>query len=480
MTLARLTVLFGLTAAAAAFRAQADEVNVWPVVVQQRDPSGQVVSWTGAGPLLFSTPSPAPEAGTNRGFRPFYVNMKTDESEKTDILYPLFYYRKYPDAYKWSVFQLINGEGIDEGASRAGLPTDHHFDIWPFYFSHETGSPEDSYRALFPVYGTMKYRLGFDRLSWILFPLYVDAYKKHTDVTYTPFPFVRTFRGDENGFALWPLFGSTTGPGQSRHFYLLWPFTWNNAVDAGPDAPEGTAPTTQVGVLPLFTREKSPGFVNENFLWPFFGFTERTTPYRYSERRYLWPFLVQGRGDDRVLDRWGPFYTYSNIKGTDSRWIMWPLWHRQTWVDDDIGQAKTQFFYFLYWSLDQRSVSRPSLAPAYKRHFWPVLSIWDNGAGSRQVQFPSPLEVFFVSNPDIRQVWSPLFSIYRYDHRPTGEARGSVLWGALTWKRQDGQGLVEFHLGPLLGMRREGPAAPWKILGFDFGAKRGENGSAIR
>ena len=180
-----------------------------------------------------------------------------------------------------------------------------------------------------------------------------------------------------------------------------------------PDKPPGTAPGTEFGVLPLYTRETNPGYVSENYVWPFFGYTERTLPYRYSEKRYLWPFFVQGHGDDRLVNRWGPFFTHSNIKGTDSTWVGWPLWHHTKWVDGDIHQSKTQFFYFIYWSLVQTSVPHPSVAPAYKRHIWPIVSIWDNGAGSRQVQVPSPIEVFFPDNPEMRETWTPLFSVYR-------------------------------------------------------------------
>ncbi len=475
MTSVRLPALLGLLAIAAALPVNGYEVNAWPAAVFEKDAAGKTVSWTGAGPLLFSGQAPAPDKGTAQGFRPFYVRVKSEENVKTDILYPLFFFRKYPDAYKWSVFQLINGEGIDRAATLSGQPTDRHLDIWPFYFSHETGDPRDSYRALLPFYGTVVGRLGFDRLSWVLFPLYVDAYKRHTDVTYVPFPFVRISRGDANGFGIWPLFGSTRGPGNSRHAFFLWPFGWDNAVDPPPESPAGTAPKTQLGILPFYTRDTGPGSISENYFWPFFGYTELTIPDRYSEKRYFWPFLVQGRGDTRYVNRWGPFYTYSNDSGYDSRWVLWPLWHRMTWVDEDLHQSKTQFFYFLYWCQEQRSESRPSLAPGYKRHIWPLLSIWDNGAGSRQVEFPSVFEVFFPDNPDVRETWSPLFSVYRFDRRPTGESRSELLWGALTWKSNPGEGLSEFHLGPLLGMRRQPPGQAWTILGFDFGAKSGES-----
>ena len=480
MTFARLTATLGLAAVALAIRAEGYELNAWPAYVAQKDPGGQTLTWTGAGPFLFATQAPAPDAGTAEGFRPFYVKVTGDGSVKTDILYPLFYYRQYPDSYKWSILELINREGVDSSATKAGGPEDKHFDIWPFYFSHVTGDPVDDYHAVMPIAGTIKYRLGYDRLSWVLFPLYVDAVKRHTETTYTPWPIIRFIKGERNGFAIWPLFGSTKGPGPARNSFYLWPFIWNNVLEPAPEAPPGAAPGTEFGVLPFYTRETAPGLISENYLWPFFGYTDRTIPYRYSERRYFWPFLVQGRGDDRVLDRWGPIYTYSNTKGTDSTWVAWPFWHQKRWVDDDISQHKTQFFYFLYWSLYQTSVSRPALAPAYKRHVWPLVSIWDNGAGSRQVQVPSLFEVFFPDNPDMRETWSPIFSVYRYDRQPTGETRHSILWSALTWRHSPSGGLAEFHVGPLLGMRRTAEGDSWTILGFDFGGKQDHPRAAYR
>ena len=294
-------------------------------------------------------------------------------------------------------------------------------------------------------------------------------------MTYTPWPIVRTYSGGENGFALWPLFGSTRGPGVARHFFAAWPLFWDNTLDIDPDAPPGAAPGTQVGFLPFYTRDTAPGSISENFLWPFFGYTSRTIPSDYHERRYFWPFLVQGHGKDKVVERIAPLYTFSEYKGSTSTWNIWPLFHNTTWADSDTRQSKTQVFYFLYWSLDQTSVSRPDLAPAFKRHVWPLLSVWDNGAGSRQLQIPSPLEVFFNDNADIRQVWTPLFALYRYDHRPDGVTTDSLLWNAVTWRRGASGALDEFHLGPLLGMRHAPEGARWRILGFDFAPNLGKN-----
>ncbi len=480
MTLARQTALIGLWAAAAAFPLRATEVNAWPAVVLEKDPAGNAQSWSALGPLLFSAPAPAPDTGHAEGIRPFYVEITDDESARTDILYPLFFSRQYPDNYKWSILNLINGSGRDSGAPAIAGPADRHFDIWPFYFSHETPDPDETYHALLPIAGSLKYRLGFTRITWAPFPLYVQTVKANTQTTYVPWPVIRLVQGAENGFAVWPLFGTTTGPGVARHAFYLWPLIWDNTLLPGPEAPDGAGPTRQVGFLPFYTRETAEGSIIENYLWPFFGHTERTLPAPYSERRYLWPFLVQGSGTDKVVNRWGPVYTYSSYRGSDSTWVLWPLWHQTRWADTDIAQTKTQFFYFLYWSLDQSSVSRPGLAPAFKRHLWPLLSVWDNGAGSRQVQFPSPLEVFFNDNADVRQAWTPLFSIFRYDHRPTGESRSSLLWNAVTWRRDASGRLSEFHLGPLVGMRRQAAASRWSILGFDFGSKRSDDARLLK
>jgi hypothetical protein len=330
------------------------------------------------------------------------------------------------------------------------------------------------------VYGTIRNRLGYRRISWALFPLYAETAKSGTTVTYTPFPIVRRYAGVQSGFAVWPIFGFTRGAEGTKHSFLVWPLVWDNVVPPDPDGLPGAPPGTQFGILPFYTRETAGGLLIENYAWPFLGRTERTFPYRYSETRYFWPFVVQGSGEDHSVDRWAPFYSRSETRGLVSTWVGWPFWHNTTWTDADIGQSKTQFFYFLYWSLEQRSVSRPEVAHAYKTHVWPFISIWDNGAGSRQVQLLSPIEVFFPDNPDMRQTWSPLFAVYRYSRGPSGESRSSVLWDALTWRRDGSGRLAEFHAGPLFGMRSGPSGTGWSILGFDLSHPLGKDTGGIR
>ncbi len=484
MNILRLTALLGLTAVLAA-RAGTEERNAWPVRVAEITADGQTESWRALGPFLFA--KPAPTGGSVAGFRPFYVRTTDDQglTRVATVLYPVFTYRSDGEVSQWSVLQLINRSGRADGAPLAKDQKYEAFDIWPFWFSRQTDSPETSYRALFPIAGTIKSRLGVDRVSWVVWPLYVQSEKAGATTTSTPWPFIRKTSGAEEGFALWPLFGWREKPGVFQNRYYLWPLIWNNTKQPAEDAPAGTPPSRATGFLPFYTHERSAGFVNENFVWPFFGYTARTQPYRYDETRYFWPFLVQGRGDDRYVNRWGPFYTHSVIKGVDKTWVLWPCYREAQWTDAGIAQTKTQFLFFLYWSLDQRSATNPAVPHASKTHVWPLFSKWDNGAGRRQFQFLSPLEVFFPDNDHVRQAWTPFFALYRSDRRAPDHARHDVLWGAVTWRREADR--REFHLGPLLsvnsqsgekrialgngllGLQRR--AGGWKFFWFDFPPK---------
>ncbi len=479
-----VTVFALLWGAGSALAAENTESNVWPAWVSRSDETDKVQAWQAAGPLFFK--NPAPEGGTYRGFRPLYLRRDNAEGAfaESTFLYPLFITRQSGNYRTWSVFNLINHSG--PSTPEAGDIEPKSFDVWPFYFSRNTGSPESSYHGLFPIGGQIRGRFGYDRLSWVIFPLYWKSERAGVTTVSTPWPILKRSEGNgHHGFALWPLFGYAEKPGAYRNRYYLWPLIYKNESRLS-DA----QPKVQKGFLPFYTQDRSADLISENYVWPFFGYTDRVAPKRYHEVRYFWPLLVQGRGEDRYVNRWGPFYTHSVIKGIDKQWFVWPLVRQQNWADDDVQRTRHQFLYFVYWSEKQRSLSNSSAAAAEKTHYWPLLSVWDNGAGRRQTQFPSPLEVFFPTNDKIHQLYSPLFALYRFDQRAPGTTRTSLLWNAVTWQRSPQQ--REFHLGPLfsthsgvttgrrialgngvIGLRRgAGEQGRWRMFLFDFPGKQ--------
>lgn len=490
MTFRRLTCLGLMTLLAAPAWAQGETRNTWALGTEQTDATGKVVAKTAAGPFVFS--KTAPDGSVTSGVRPFWIQTKDANGTLTQGLsvYPIFAYKADAETYAWSFFELIKRSGRKDGAPppQSLLAAGEAFDIWPFWFSRKAQDPADSYKALFPIYGTIKSRFGFDRLHWTLFPFYAVSEKRGAITTATPWPFVRTTRGEAQGFALWPLFGWKDRPRVSSERFYLWPLGYNNTKYPSPDEPLGTPPARDIGALPFYAKSTRQGFINEDYLWPFFGYTDRTQPWHYHETRYFWPFFVQGRGDDRYVNRWGPFYTHSIIKGTDKTWVMWPLFRQAKWTEQNVAQTKTQFFYFLYWSLDQRSATNPNVPHAHVRHVWPLFSTWDNGAGRKQTLALSPFEVFFPNNQKIRETWSPFFSLYKYDQRSPGNERHSLLWDLIRWEHRTPpapatvQSTTPAATAPreqrlalgrgLIGLRRPEGERAWRLFWLDFPSKQ--------
>jgi hypothetical protein len=482
MSFRLLTLCLGavLWTAAAPAHAAERERNAWPIRVNQVDADGGTLSWQGVGPLFFSRP--LPEGGRVHGFRPFWVARENAAGQRTSttFLYPVFFARSDETGRAWSILNLINRRAPAAGPATEG--TARGFDVWPFYFSRDTGAPETSYRALFPIAGEVRHRFYRERVSWLLFPLYLRTEGRGVVARSYAWPFVRTASGGGvERFALWPLLGWRNQAGVSRENYYLWPFIYHKTT--GLDTP---APVESGAVLPFYAYERSTEVQAETFAWPFFGYVDRTAPYRYSEVRYFWPLFVQGAGDDRQRSRWAPFYTHSVIKGYDKQWVLWPLYRRDQWDEAGLTRTQSRVLYFLYRSETQRRTAQPDGPAAIKDHLWPLYSRWDNGAGRRQFQLLSPFGSIFPNNDDIKESWGPLLALYRRDVQGPRETRSSFLFDLVTHRRSGDE--TEFHLGPLYGavhspagdqveigrglltLQRDA-GGPWRVIWFNFAAK---------
>lgn len=439
------------------------EENVWPLFVFRTDETGTAESAQYIGPLFFHRTDGTQDV---RGFRPLFLTTRTGENVEKNILYPLFTYRRQPNYSSFTFFHLI------ERHSRTGEsePPDGTFDIWPIYLSRHTDDPATSYQAVFPLGGTVKNRLGKNRISFVLFPLYMQTEKAGRKVTHTPWPLIRSYDGPGyDGFEFWPFYGRNTHVGDYDRRFYLWPIGHYSVEHLSAPIPD-----KRIAVLPFYARLTGPGYKSETYLWPFFGYTHRTEPDVYNERRYFWPFLVQGRGSERMVNRWAPFYTHSISKSYEKTWHLWPVHKHVRWQDNGLQQEKNQFLFFLYWSLEQRSLTNPAAAPARKTHIWPLLTAWDNGAGREQVQVLSPFEVLFQQNTKIRQLWTPLFALYQYDRQPDTTERHAFLWNAITWRRSPDS--KEFHLGPLFDVKQDAERKRWSIGCGLFGFQRAAGG----
>ncbi len=460
------------------------EANYAPFYVARAEPgnplssaSAPAASWSALGPLIFRQPLAARPrfddgAVVARGFRPFYMEKRDAGGRllQFHILYPLFNWRAVKgDGYRWDIFTLINHEHGPATRPAPGHDTDNQFDIWPFYFSNKTGDPATSYRAVFPIYGNVSHRLLQDRMGWFLFPVYGWSERNGATTRAVLWPIFRRSTGNGvDGWKVWPLAGHETktipetGSLLYKKTFVLWPFYFNNAT-WDRDNP-GKEPARALAVLPFYYRERAEGLRSDSYLL-FFGRTRRTEPYVYSENRYFWPLFVQGRGSGHRVNRWAPFYTYSNHRGREKTWVLWPLWNQSRMDDGVNAYEKKRFFYFVYNSITQKRLAPAGAAPAQKAaieaqpparktSLWPFFTYWSDGRGRKQLQALSPLEVFLPQNEPTRLIWSPLFALYRYEQEAPGRVRHGFLWNFITHRREPG--LREFHAGPFYSGERVG------------------------
>jgi hypothetical protein len=430
----------------------AQEANYWPFFVGKREaPEKEFHQWQGLGPVLFEK-----EAADHdiRGIRPFFIRFddKFRDRRSRHILYPLFNHREDPQGVRWDILTWIRGDTF----APEGKEATTRFHLFPFLFLQRSPDPEKNYFGLFPIAGEVHNLLLYDRISWLAFPFSIRLERGDVTTVGRPWPFIRFVEGAETqGFHFWPFYGQVERAGDFSRRYYLWPLGYSVQRDLHKEQPFEAR-----GFIPFYTTSRSENAVSETFFWPFFGYTTSFSP-QYDEVRYFWPLFVQRRGEHHYINRWAPIYTHSVRRGVEKQWVLWPLFRRERWIERELLHQKAQVLYFVYWSLAQSRPEQPGGTRASKRHLWPLFSWWDNGAGRRQAQILSLFEVFFPYNEIIRENWSPLFALYRYDQQPE-QTRHAFLFDFITWTH--GEEEARLNIGPLASYERTEKGRRFELL----------------
>jgi hypothetical protein len=369
-------------------------------------------------------------------------------------MYPLFTKRQYPGGYRWNVLELLVGSKTESPTGN----TISSLDLWPVFWHYDTGVSAESYDAVFPIAGTLRNRLFFKRIDWFAFPVFLRLEQPgHVD-TCVLWPVFRRRDGvDESGWALWPLYGHFEGVGKYDNTFAIWPIFYDNYRKQS--VALGGGQMHQFGVLPFYASETAPGLKSESWVWPFFGYTTENAPRKnYDEIRYLYPFWVKGQGEEKSVNRWLPFYAHETKPDYAKTWYAWPLIKQEQSLTAGLNIHKETLLYFIYKNEVQTATGRDF--SARKTQLWPLFGYSDNGGGERQFMILNPFEPLFSGNEMIRQTWTPLFAVYRFE--ASGEARRySLLWDLFLYERDAER--ADFSIGPLFERSRGPEGSGWKI-----------------
>ena len=422
---------------------------------------------TALGPFFEHVTSP--DGKSYWGFRPFYARVK-DPAHKRDrsfYVWPVGSVTRFMNEVKWR-FLLAYGR-----IGQPGVPASlkYRFSIFPFYFQSRDAAGK-TYRALVPFVGTINNFIFWDRLSFVMFPLYFK-WQTHDVVSYN---------------YLWPLFGSTESKNEQKvervrvlPFYahsvlegmyekksVMWPF-WNWA---------------------RYDSEGSTGYAY--MFWPFFGRINRENQkgwmflpplFRFDYGKDMenvacpWPFLVYRKTKYMEKLYLWPLWGKRKVGPLTNQFFLWPLiWNRTIQFNKQVVRG-FQFIPFIIW--DRMIAKKPdgSLGEVTGRFskIWPLMSYRRSG----DVKQLNLIELWpFREDMGVRQSWAPLWTLFSHTSVRGKGYDTELLWGLYRQSRRGSDKLYS-SVFPLYSYERDdevpGGKKEWSFLKGLVGYKR-QNG----
>lgn len=373
----------------------------------------------------------------------YHVEDRDMDAEEWDGLYPFITYDRFGKESRFQIFQLF---AFSTSEKEKGV--DDKFTLFPFIFIDNAAQPEKGYRAFFPVYGEIKHRLTFDKLSFVMFPIYVDGRKKDVRTHYVLFPIFSWSDGkDLDGFRFFPLFGWLTKKDAYDKRYILFPFWISQDQTWDPEnIKHGRAS------LPFFYHEWTPTRDARTVLWPFFRRVEDRKR-EYVEWDFPWPLWVIARGKDYNITRFLPFYGKSEDRDRRGYAFLFPLWK---WNIAGQPDGKVETSRFLFYLMADTVKTRDSTGQSLRRvESLPLFQYKRDYDGSINFQTLALLEAILPGQKSIVRNYSPLWTIFQYRREANGDAMNSVLWNLWRWEKQGDKREMSAALG-LFQLRKDG------------------------
>ncbi len=443
---------------------RAGEMHVGPLYQSLPDFEGNA-GFQFAGPLVERRVSPEGKRFT--AIRPFWSHAADADAHRagTDILWPLGVFTSRGNELHWRMLPAF-GHVFDTDASSSR----HRWALFPILFGGRDAEKQ-AYFAVFPVGGRLHAFLGYDRVWFVLFPVYARSYQGENRTTSVLWPiYSRTTGGDNERWRVWPLYGYSYNPDRWTKRFVLWPI-WTSVDYHYPDMEGGAGfilfplygqvrlPRQQSRMLfpPLFKVEwgETDHFAF-NAPWPILQYVDSPNQQRFYlfpfggrlRRRHdhswfvLWPF-VSGRRSERpreVLTRFQvlPFWYYEDVRKR---------------LPDEPGSEGV-------------SASEHKVPVSRYVRVWPV---WMYRREEEQSLVRVPDLWPLRQTPGIDRNWAPLWTLYRRER--ANERRLSVwLWGMARWEKSPEE--HDLRIFPLLESQEQDKTRRWRFLYGFLGYER--------
>jgi hypothetical protein len=372
-----------------------------------------------------------------------------------DFLWPLGTGRFSEQSRRWRAALAFHtwraGESSESDATSWGLI--------PLVWGGQTAQSE-AYFALFPAGGTVRDLVGYERISFALFPLYLSTAKGESRNQAILWPIFSRTTGPVEKWRVFPLVGAARSEHSKRHFYL-WPLVHT----AETSSPRRQTTSSAIFVFPFYGRAKTQNAAGEqvfhswSLLWPFFSGAEGED---FRRLTLAWPFYRsssrEGKRPSRTRYFW-PFYGHASNQVRDYRFVMWPFWQHTSHGNDTNG---SDFRYLLpfYWSFEHNAPGKPTRK---FRQLWPF---WKSDVQGDE-RHCSVLALWPQRNAaPIERNYAPFWTLYQ-SRRTSAGIRRDFLWGLFQYSQQFDTGQKRIRIFPLLEYRSE--PGSWHL---SFGSRK--------
>lgn len=358
--------------------------------------------------------------------RPFYYRDK--QTSEVDILYPLGIFSRE----RGVIFPIYRYTDKDD---------QDHTEFFPVFYGKYQ---DDSYWGIFPVYGTMYHRFGYDRARFVLLPLYADT-ETGDQSTYT-FLWPIFSYSPNRIFGAFPLYGWEKKD-DSTYQYVLWPLIHHT---------RGPGDNKIDSLLPLFRYDRGPTHKSISLGWPLFTYSTDWVN-QHTSIDFPWPIIRFASGayeETRVF----PFYWSYNDNETYSRTnVLWPLWAKRSWhYEDTMTDEEIISILLINWL---KRKTTPDGQVSSNLYLWPFFHSASDGKKS-EWHFPCILPFFF--DDGFSNIWGPVVSLAR-GASDQYSSETSILWRTIFMgKTGDTE---KFSLSFLVSSTKTPDYREWGFLG---------------
>ena len=349
------------------------------------------------------------------GLRPLFLHYRNkDERSRTQFLFPFGRVVRGGGEFKWWILPIADYR-------RENTPEGRKWSFLSLPGIYVARMPDGRrVQAWFPIGGRVEELLSFDKLDFVLWPIWARSERSGRVTHHVIWPFFSwTAAPDGGGWRVWPLVGHTWIEDRYDRWFALWPIinVKKENLKAAPMFHQH-----QWTIFPLYGRVKQGTFRSTTVLWPFFGYS-RDPATGFWAWDGPWPLvriMRPGTTDriplpknpgDRERTRYWPFWSNYQGDGLESTWYLWPFINvREEHYFEEDRQALNVL---PFWS-SFATVKRTGEVAGYQK-LWPVYQ-YDREGETRRYLFPAfnPLWRW----PDLDENYSWLYELYNSEQSP--------------------------------------------------------------